>query len=245
MSRFSAAQYVVASQLQADELAGLGAPVDRIRVIPNLIDLQRIQEEADYDVDGVDWSEDGPVISYVGHFNHVKGVDVLIRAFPRVLEEYPNARLLIAWSGLGSAAPIAQEIEASGASDRIQVIGRVPVGAVLRRSTAFVLPYRFTIGQAAYPGLVLEAVASGVPLVTSDLPLLRELGEPGEVAELARPEDPADLAQAILRLLDDPQHRAGMVARQQDLVSHSFDPDSLVRRYEDVYGQPSAVPAYR
>ena len=245
LSRFSAAQYVVASQLQADELQGLGAPAERIRVIPNLIDLQRIREDTDYEVDGVDWSEDGPVISYIGHFNHVKGVDVLIRAFPRVLENHPNARLLIAWSGLGPATPIAQAIEASGASDRIQVIGRVPVGAVLRHSTAFVLPYRFTIGQAAYPGLVLEALASGVPLVTSDLPLLRELGEPGEVAELARPEDPADLARAILRLLDDPQHRAGMVTRQQALVNQSFDPDVLVRRYEDVYGQPSAVPAYR
>ena len=75
--------------------------------------------------------------------------------------------------------------------------------------------------------------------------MLRELGEPGEVAELARPEDPADLARAILRLLDDPQHRAGMVARQRALVNQSFDPDVLVRRYEDVYGQPSAVPAYR
>ncbi len=244
LSPFSAARYVVASQLQAEELRSLGAPTDRIAIIPNLIDRQRVAAEAEADLDGVEWPHDGPVLSYIGHFNHVKGVDVLIRAFPRVLQAYPTARLLIAWSGLGPATPIAQAIAASGAGERIQVLGRVPVGAVLRRSSAFVLPYRLTIGQAAYPGLVLEALASGVPLVTSDLPLLRELGEPGEVAELARPEDPEDLARTIVRLLADPSHQAAMVARQRALVRNSFDPDSLVRRYEEVYGQQSLVATY-
>jgi glycosyltransferase involved in cell wall biosynthesis len=232
-ARFRAAHYVVASMLQAAELESLGVPRDRISVIPNLVDLSRLDE--DLDPDAVALPQNGPIISYIGHFNHVKGVDVLVRAMPFVLERHPTAHLVIAWSGLGPRGPIWKAIRETGVGERVHLIGRVPVAGLLRRSTVFALPYRLTIGQAAYPGLVLEAMATGVPLVTSDLPLLREIIEPGREAELARPEDPEDLARAICRLLDDPAHRAQMVRAQRFLMRFSFDPARLVRQYEEIY----------
>ncbi|MBX6770112.1 MAG: glycosyltransferase family 4 protein [Chloroflexi bacterium] len=232
-ARFRAARYVVASALQAAELEGLGVPRDRISVIPNLVDLSRLDE--DLDPDAVALPQHGPIISYIGHFNHVKGVDVLVRAMPFVLERHPTAHLVIAWSGLGPRGPIWKAIRETGVGERVHLIGRVPVAGLLRRSTVFALPYRLTIGQAAYPGLVLEAMATGVPLVTSDLPLLREIIEPGREAELAHPEDPEDLARAICRLLDDPAHRAQMVRAQRFLMRFSFDPARLVRQYEEIY----------
>lgn len=233
-SRFRAARYVVASSLQAVELGSFGVSPERISVIPNLIDAERLHEDCDHAE--IHLPTDGPVISYVGHFNHVKGVDVLVRALPGVLKKYPRAQLVLAWSGLGSREPIRRAMEESGVSDHVQIIGRVPVSGLLRRSDVFVLPYRLTIGQAAYPGLVLEAMATGVPMVTSDLPLLRELIEPGQEAELARPEDPGDLAQSIVRLLDDRAHCQAMVESQRRLMRYTFDSDHLIQKYEEVYG---------
>lgn len=238
-SRFRAARYVVASRLQAAELGTFGVSPDRISVIPNVIDLARIRE--DFDPDAVQLPIDSPLISYIGHFNHVKGVDVLIRALPGVLERYPTARLVIAWSGLGPREPIRRAIKEAGVRERVQIIGRVPVSGLLRQSDIFVLPYRLTIGQAAYPGLVLEAMATGVPLVTSDLPLLRELIEPGQEAELARPEDPHDLARSIVRLLDDPGRRHEMIFAQQRLMHQMFDPEHLVQKYEAIYDRGIAA----
>jgi glycosyltransferase involved in cell wall biosynthesis len=233
VSGFHASRYVVASALQAAELASFGVSPERISVIPNVIDVERLQE--DFDSDHSPLPAGGPIISYVGHFNHVKGVDVLIHALPNILKTYPRAQLVIAWSGLGPREPIRRAIEKNGVGEHVQIIGRVPVSGLLRQSDVFVLPYRLTIGQAAYPGLVLEAMGTGVPLVTSDLPLLRELIEPGKEAELARPEDPADLAQSIIRLLDNPAQRHEMVQWQHHLMRNSFDPDALVQKYEAIY----------
>lgn len=236
LSGFRASRYVVASMLQAQELRNFGVSPERIHVIPNPIDLSRLREDVDSGLDGVPWPIGGPIISYIGHFNHVKGVDILIRALPAVLQAHPTAHLVIAWSGLGPDAPIKRAIAEANVSHRVHIIGRVPVGAVLHQSDVVVLPYRLTIGQAAYPGLVLEAMATGAPLVTSDLPLLRELGRPGEIAELARPEDPIDLANRINYLLGNPDHCAAMVRRQQSVVRELFDADTLARRYEELYG---------
>lgn len=239
LSRFGAARYVVASRLQAAELKRHGVGSDRISVIPNLVDPEHLNLDAE--LDDPEWPIEGPILTYIGHANHVKGVDVLVRALPAVRREYPSARLVIAWSGLGTWSPVARAIAESGAADRVQVIGRVPVGAVLRRADVCVLPYRMTIGQASYPDLLLEALTVGVPLVTSDLPLLRELIDPGWEAELARPDDPEDLARGILAVLGDADYRRAMVARQRHLVSTLYDPREILEKYEVAYGSTVAL----
>ena len=233
-SRFRASRYVVASSLQASELESFGVSPKRISVIPNLIDVERLHEELDPDTTPMPTG--GPIISYIGHFNHVKGVDVLVRAMPEVLREYPGAQLVLAWSGLGPNQPIRRAIEEAGVGDHVHIIGRVPVSGLIRQSDVFALPYRLTVGQAAFPGLVLEAMATGVPLVTSDLPLLRELIEPGREGQLAKPEDPGDVARSIVQLLDDPDRCRAMVQSQGRLMRSSFDSDRLIERYEEVYG---------
>jgi glycosyltransferase involved in cell wall biosynthesis len=240
LSSFSAARYVVASRLQAAELVSLGASADRVSVIPNVVDSEQLA--GDVADAGVAWPRGGPIIGYAGHFNHVKGVDVLVRALPEVVKQHPGAQLVLAWTGLGPVGPIQDAIRSTGMPERVHVVGRLPVGDFIRRSTVLALPYRLTMGQAAYPGLLLEALTTGVPLVTSDLPLLQELVAQGETAELARPEDSHDLAQRIVRLLDDPAYCLAMIQSQHQFVHRVIDPNLLARRYEamyeDVYAQP-------
>jgi glycosyltransferase involved in cell wall biosynthesis len=233
LSGFRAARYVVASQLQANELIRLGVPAHRTSVIPNVVDLDHVR--ADFSDDHLPRLAGAPIISYVGHFNHVKGVDVLVRAFPEVLRTYPNALLLLAWSGLGPIGPIERSIRDARIEDRVRLVGPLPLGGILRRSDVLALPYRLSMGQATYPNLLLEAMAAGIPLVTSDLPLFQEILCDGETAELARPEDPVDVGRRLVRLLDDPARRQVMVERQRRLVQRVFHPDLLARRYEAMY----------
>jgi glycosyltransferase involved in cell wall biosynthesis len=233
LSGFRAARYVVASQLQAKELISLGVPAHLTSVIPNVVDLDHVG--GDFADDRLSLQSASPVISYVGHFNHVKGVDVLVRAFPEVLRAYPHALLVLAWSGLGPMGPINQAIREAGVEDRVRVVGRLPLGGILRRTDVLALPYRLSMGQATYPGLLLEAMAAGIPLVTSDLPLFREILRDGETAEMARPEDPIDLAQRVIRLVADPARRQAMVLRQRQLSRGAFHPNHLAGRYEAMY----------
>jgi glycosyltransferase involved in cell wall biosynthesis len=235
LARFRASRYLVASELQAGQLRECGVDGTRIRVIPNFVDRESLTN--DRLPSEVPWPDQGPVLTYIGHFNHVKGVDVLVRALPAVLKRCPTAQLVLAWSGLGAWEPVGQAIAATGTSAHVHLVGRVPVGAALRASTVCALPYRLTIGQAAYPDLLLEAMTVGVPLVTSDLPLIRELIRPGEEGELAEPDNPADLADRLLRVLIDERHQRDMVRRQSALVQARYEPDHLAHRYEAVYAE--------
>jgi len=97
------------------------------------------------------------------------------------------------------------------------------------------LPYRFSIGQAAYPGTVLEAMWTGAPIVTTDLPLLRELADDGRTALLATPGDPKSLADQIVVLLTDPQRRTEIVQAEQRAMETRFSGAALIHRYAAVY----------
>src|SRR5207248_7886950 len=120
-------------------------------------------------------------------------------------------RLVMAWSGLGQQARMRRTVARAGVADRVIELGRLDVAQLFAAADVVALPYRFTIGQAAYPGTVIEAMWVGVPLVTSDLPLLAELADGGQTALLARPGDPTDLADQITRLLTETARAAQLV----------------------------------
>jgi glycosyltransferase involved in cell wall biosynthesis len=228
-------RYVVSSQLQAAELVATGAPPDRIEVVPNPIDGAKLRRWPRPEARHALGLPDGRLVLYVGHFHHVKGVDVLAEAFGRVLQAVPDARLVLAWSGLGERAPVERALARGGVADRAIWLGKVDVGLALSAADVLALPYRMTIGQAAFPGMVLEAMAVGAPLVTTDLPLLRELVEHGRTALLAPPEDPGALAERIVRLLEDRRLAASMGAAQAAAMTGRFAPSLLAREYERIY----------
>jgi glycosyltransferase involved in cell wall biosynthesis len=109
------------------------------------------------------------------------------------------------------------------------------VGALLAATDVLALPYRLTIGQNAYPNVMLEAFSLGVPLVTTRLPLLEEVVTEGETALLSAPSDPRSLATAINQLLDDTALRGRMRERQQRFARRAFDPTAIARRLDKVY----------
>jgi glycosyltransferase involved in cell wall biosynthesis len=96
-----------------------------------------------------------------------------------------------------------------------------------------------TIGQAAYPATLLEALAANIPVVTTDLPLLRELTAGGKTALLAPPDDPAALAGAIERILTEPRFVQQMLEEQRNWVEQ-IQPARVVKEYERLYEQTIA-----
>jgi glycosyltransferase involved in cell wall biosynthesis len=168
---------------------------------------------------------------------------VLLDAFARIVGRWPEARLAMAWSGIGDRRSVESRIGALGLSRRVNRVGRVNVAQFFSELDVLALPYRLTIGQNAFPNLVLEAMQVGVPLVTTDLPLLRELTADGRAARLARPGDPSSLADEVNRLLEEPKLATGLLAEQRALMDGELDSGKLANRYVALYEEVLAEQA--
>jgi glycosyltransferase involved in cell wall biosynthesis len=232
-----ATRYVVSSKYQKAELMALGVERRRIRLLPNILPHDKIARAPRETVRAQ--LPPGRLITYVGHYNHVKGVDVLVRAFQELAPRFPDLHLVLAWSGQGARQPIEQRRREAGLNGRVVELGRLHVPDLFGASDVVVLPYRLTIGQAAYPATLLEALAANVPVVTTDLPLLRELTQDGKTALLAPPDDYAALAAAIARVLDEPALVQQMLEAQQQWIEQ-IHPQYVVRSYEQLYEQVTA-----
>ncbi len=229
-----AAQYVVSTRYQKTELISLGVPPDHIAVIPTVLPrdkLSRIPRRA-----VAPSRPDRRLITYVGHYNHVKGVDVFVRAFQLLAPRYADLHLVLAWSGIGAPHRIRELLNDPALAGRVSELGQLRVLDLMSASHVFVLPYRLTIGQAAQPATFLEAIAANVPVVTTNLPLLRELTDEGKTALLVPPDDPVALAAGIERVLNDPQLVQEMLAAQREWIQ-KIQPEKVVKEFDQLYTQ--------
>jgi len=174
----------------------LGLDRARITVIPNAVDLQTFQprDRAQMRVKhGL--PADEPIVAFVGYFIDRKGPLRVAEALSR------TASVKGVFIGDGPEVP---------RGDRVLHAGRVPHAEVpewLGAADLFVLPTR----AEGSPNAVLEAMACGLPVVTSDVPALRECVDP-EQGVLVDPDDVEGLARAIERILGDEDLRRAMSA---------------------------------
>jgi glycosyltransferase involved in cell wall biosynthesis len=228
-----AAHYIINTPYQKTELMSLGIPRDRLSQLPIILPSDKLTPAHH---DAPISLPSGPLITYIGHYNHVKGVDTLVRAFQILAPRFPDLRLVLAWSGVGARHRVSQYLHVN---DRVIELGHVRVPDLLAASTLVVLPYRLTIGQAAFPATLLEAIAANIPVVTSDLPNLRALTDNGSTAFLAPPDDPAALAQKIEMVLGNPSTVSRMLERQKHWMEQ-LQPQRVIKEYERLYEQIAA-----
>ncbi|HLZ09012.1 MAG TPA: glycosyltransferase family 4 protein [Chloroflexota bacterium] len=227
-------QYTVSSEFQRGQLVSVGFPLDRIRVLPNVVwDGKLTRCEPDVARARLGLPADRPIVGYVGHLSDVKGVDVLADAFCSMLKWEPRAVLALAWSGQGNPGPIRRRL--AGVESQVVWLKKVHVGTFLCAVDVLALPYRTTAGQGAFPSLVLEALHVGCPLVTTDLPLLREVTSLGPVALVCPPEQPDELAKQLECLLTSQARRNRMSAAQRQVARSYFAPERLVSDYVALY----------
>jgi glycosyltransferase involved in cell wall biosynthesis len=104
----------------------------------------------------------------------------------------------------------------------------------LDRADAVVAPAR-TIAQGCAPLKLLESMASGTPVVASDLPAVRELVADAEHGRLVHPDRPSELARAIRVLLDYPDRLAAMGPAARAHVASDFTWEAATRTLQDLY----------
>ena len=152
------------------------------------------------------WGENGPspipnearVLLAVCRLERQKGVDVAVRALPRVRERHPAAELVVL--GDGPERPALERL-ARNLDVPVHLLGRVPdVAAWLRRADVLVHPARWEgFGLA-----LLEAMLAELPVVATTVSSIPEIVVSGETGVLVPPDHPGALADAIARVLADP-----------------------------------------
>jgi glycosyltransferase involved in cell wall biosynthesis len=194
---------VVPTQAVADALADLLPIADRVRVIGEGVSA------------AITAAAGGSTLELPEQFLFTfatleprKGLDLLITALAR--PEAPQLPLLVAGQpGWGGVDPLAEAASAGLPEGRVRLLGRVPdaeLAALLRAATAVVVPSR-----AEGFGLpLLEAMAAGAPVVTSDDAALVEVG--GGAAAVAPLGDEAALAALLCDVVSDPERRQRMSA---------------------------------
>lgn len=177
---------------------------------------------------------DGPLVASVSRLVHRKGMDVLIEAALRLVPSFPD--LVVAIGGTGreeeglaaqvrdSNAPV-QLLGRLGEDDKALLLGAADVFAMLCRSRWLGLE------QEGFGIVFLEAAAAGVPQVAGDSGGAAEAVEHGVTGLVVRrPEDPAEVAQALRELLADGDLRRRMGAAARGRALASFDYSALAPR---------------
>ena len=160
-----------------------------------------------------------------------KRIDVLIAAAPRILERHPDAEFLIAGDGK-HRQPLVEQARALGVLDRVRFLGhRDDVAAVHAMSDVFVLPSR----SEAFPNAVMEAMASGLPVVASDVGGIPELVRDGRTGRLVPPGDSGALAAAMLDLFDNPQRLAAFGREGRRQIERTYSFERMVSQFEELY----------
>jgi lipopolysaccharide/colanic/teichoic acid biosynthesis glycosyltransferase/glycosyltransferase involved in cell wall biosynthesis len=174
--------------------------------------------------------EDRAVVA-VGHLMPCKGYGDLIEAARQVCLRSPQARFLIVGDG-PLRARLAEQILAAGVNGRIRLLGeRDDVPALLAASDVYVRSSLWEgVGRA-----VVEAMYARKPVVVTELPGILEVVRDGETGLLAPPGDPAALAAAIERVLDDPQLADRLARQGRERVAPLFCSRLMVARIHEIY----------
>jgi N-acetyl-alpha-D-glucosaminyl L-malate synthase BshA len=202
-----------------------------IHVIPNFIHTKRMAIEDIDDIRARYANPGEPVLCHISNFRKVKRVEDVIRVFARVNKRIPSKILMV---GDGPERYKLEEMCSQlGLCSRVKFIGKVrDTQAVLEISDLFILPSETeSFGLAA-----LEAMAVGVPVISSNTGGIPEVNVHGETGFLSDVGDVDDMAKNALYILSDKKrlHEFKSRARKH---SENFNLDKVVEQYEALYRQ--------
>jgi len=221
---YRAAHLVVAnSRAAATQLQLEGVPAAKIRVIPNGVDGDRYETSA----------RQRPIrrIVTVANLREEKGHDTLIAAAGLLGERHPEVEFAFIGDGPRRAA-LVRQVNLRGLRKRVHFLGeRDDIPAQLAAADVFVLPSR----TEAFPNALLEAMASGLPVVASRVGGIPELITSGVDGVLVSVDAPHEIAAAISDLIERPSYAAALGGAARATAEQCFGFEPMIAKFTQLY----------
>jgi glycosyltransferase involved in cell wall biosynthesis len=184
-----------------------------------------------------------PLVTYIGRVAHEKNIGFLLEMFREVLKSVPRALLVIAGEG-PAREPLRARVAALGLAPQVHFAGYLNRDTALLDCYAAADVFVFASRTETQGLVLLEAMAQGVPVVSTAELGTRSILVPGSGA-LVVPEERAAFAAAVVRLLADPGLRAGLAARGR-AYARTWSSAAMARRLAEIYcALRAASPATR
>jgi glycosyltransferase involved in cell wall biosynthesis len=221
-----ASAVIAVSQDMERQLVQLGAPREKVKYNPYGVDIDLFR--------GGDPASASPIFLAVGRFVDKKAPQLTLLAFSRVMEAVPEARLLMMGDGhlWEACKQLADALDIRGSVDFLGVRPHTEVTTAMRRARAFV-QHSVTTGYGDSEGTpvgILEAGASGLPVVATKHAGIPDVVVDGETGLLVNEGDVIGMGERMLKLARDPElaDRLGRAARQR--ISTHFTMESSIAK---------------
>jgi len=207
-----------------------------IRDFPVVDENIRQARRREFDIHG------SPIIGIIARLSEVKGHRVLIKAMGLIVPKFPKAVLLVIGQGdiENSLKQLVQDLKLQDHVRFLSVVDKT--STVLGLMDVFVMPSK----QEGLGLSVMEAQASGLPVVASRVGGLPSLIRHGETGLLVKPNDESELSQAILQLLGDRAKALAMGQAARRFIEQEFSVDEMaedtLRLYEHLLGSLRTTP---
>lgn len=218
----------VSESLKEDTLSHFGT-TRNIEVIPNFIQIHETINQVDLTERRKYAKDEEPILCHVSNFRKVKRVEDVVHIFDRVNKEVPSRLLLI---GDGperyNVERLCREL---GTCSRVFTVGKIRDAAnLIKLSDLFLLPSETeSFGLAA-----LEAMAEGVPVISSNTGGIPEVNKQGYSGYLSNVRDVDEMAKNCLKLLRD-KDKLAKFKNQAFEQAKKFDLQKVLHEYEDLY----------
>ena len=229
---------ITCSHYMREQVADIfGVEEQRVTVIPNGIDPDDLPEQPAEDLARLRAEFATPedkLVLLIGRLVYEKGFQLALEAMPRVLEEAPGTRFLVAGSGTHEAE-LKRQAEELGLMEHGTFLGWIGddvLHLLYRIADVCVVPSIYE----PFGLVALEAMASGCPCIVADTGGLREVVPHGEVGLRFRTRDPEELGRMVERVLTDADLRGRLVAEASEHVLR-FDWSDVARRTGAIYAE--------
>ena len=234
---YEATEVIVNSNYMKNHVQGLfGLPFDKINVIPNGINLTNFNGvDRDYDFRRQYAMDNEKIILYVGRLVYEKGVQHLISAMPKILENYHDAKLIIAGKG-GMLDELKGQAEAIGLSNKVYFTGYLnskQVQKMYKCADVAVFPSTYE----PFGIVALEAMLAGVPTVVSDIGGLNEIVDHGVNGMKSYAGNSNSIADSVISLLYDKQLAANVSKKAKQKVKEEFNWNKIAQNTHYIYEQ--------
>lgn len=196
---------------------------ERLAVVPNAVDTSYFCPDEHY-------REPNPMIVSIGRLVEQKDPLTLLEAFRQMGHDLPAARLVLVGNG-HLRETLQHYVGDHSLGSRVEILpGTSDTRSLLRRAWVFAMSSLYE----GSPNVILEAMSTGLPVVSTSVGGISELVRDGETGFLIEPGNSADLAKALTNLLNDRERCRSMGNRARECMLHGHSAETMVRRTEQV-----------